>query len=141
MLKEELKNIKESAKDLKKFGLTIGSVLVFISGFLYWKHYHSFIYFLVFGILIMFFGVVIPIVLKPLNKIWMIIAVLLGYVMTRLILSLLFYLVLTPIGIIGRISGSRKFSGLDLKIDKNQKSYWIEKEKKIKNKEDYEKQY
>ena len=141
MLKEELKNIKESVKDLKKFGLTIGSVLVFISGYLYWKHYNSFIYFLVFGILIMFFGVVIPIVLKPLNKIWMIIAVLLGYVMTRLILGILFYLVLTPIGIIGRISGSKKFSGLDLKIDKNQKSYWIEREKKINSKEDYEKQY
>ncbi|GAB6281453.1 MAG: hypothetical protein STSR0008_01930 [Ignavibacterium sp.] len=141
MLKEEIKNIKESAKDLKKFGLTIGSILVFISGFLYWKHYNSFIYFLVIGILIMFFGVVIPIVLKPLNKIWMIIAVLLGYVMTRIILSLLFYLILTPIGIIGRLSGSRKFSGLDLKINKNQKSYWIEREKKINNKEDYEKQY
>lgn len=44
-----------------------------------------------------------------------------GWVMTRFILSLLFYLVFAPIGIILRMFGSNY---LELKLDKNAETYW-----------------
>ena len=52
MLKEEFKHIKESKKDLRKFGLTVGGVLVIIAGFLYYFEKPSAIYFGVIGILL-----------------------------------------------------------------------------------------
>lgn len=79
-----------------------------------------------------------PSVLKPLQKAWMTLAVILGWIMTRVILSILFYLVFTAIGGISRLLG-KQF--LDLKIDPSINSYWIKREPKTFNKSGYEKQF
>lgn len=55
--------------------------------------------------------------------------------MSRVILTILFYLVLKPIGITVKIFG-KKF--LNLKIDKEAKTYW---RKRVKEKIDYERQF
>ena len=46
----------------------------------------------------MFLALVIPSFLKPINKMWMTLAILMGWVMTRITLSILFYLGITPMG-------------------------------------------
>ena len=79
-----------------------------------------------------------PAFLKPIHKIWMGFALILGSIMTRVILSVLFYLVITPISLISRLSGK---DFLDLKIDKSIVSYWIQREKIIFEKANYEKQF
>ena len=61
---------------------------------------------------------------KPIHIAWMKLAFILGWVMTRVILSLFFYFVLTPIGILLRIGGKDL---LDTKINKEAKSYWIKR--------------
>ena len=61
-----------------------------------------------------------------------------GWFMTRVILSLLFYLVVTPIGLIARLSGNQF---LDVKMDDSQTSYWNYRKTKKDEKEDYEKQF
>ena len=50
----------------------------------------------------------------------------LGWINTRLILFIIFYLVFTPIGLVMRLFG---VDLLDKKIDKNKNSYWRRKEK------------
>jgi hypothetical protein len=127
MIKDEIKNIKQSRKDLRKFGLTIGIVLLLIASFLIWKQKPSQYYFLAIGGVLILSGLLFPTFLRPLNKAWMILSILLGWLMTRVILSILFYLVITPISIIARIFG-KEF--LDLKIDKSRASYW-EKRKNV----------
>jgi hypothetical protein len=135
---EEIKNIKSEKSDLRKFGVTIGLFLIVISGLLFWRGRDSFEILLVSGLALCVLGLIIPLVLKPIYWIWMVIAVILGWIMTRVILSLLFYVVITPISLFSRLSGNEF---LDLKWDKSKSTYWNYRNTKQRNNEDYEKQF
>jgi hypothetical protein len=138
MIKEEFKHIKETKRDLRKFGLTVGGVLIVIAAFLFYFEKPSAIYFVSIGGLLFITGIIFPQILKPLNKIWMGLAILLGFFMSRLILTILFYLVLTPISFIAKIVG-KKF--MILKYDKSAKTYWEKRTHIQKKPLDYERQF
>ena len=138
MFKEEIKNIKEDKTTLSKFGLTVGTVLLLIGIVLYLTGKSSSVVFGGAGVLLILFGLILPNILKPLNKIWMILAVILGWFMSRLILFILFYIVITPIGFFLRIAGK---DFLNLRTNKNSDSYWEKREKRVKEKIDYERQF
>jgi len=138
MFKEEFQYIKETKRDLRKFGLTVGGVLLGISILLFFFEKPSAIYFGIIGGFLFGSGIIIPQILKPINKIWMGLAIVLGFFMSRLILIVLFYLALTPISMIAKLVG-KKF--IILKYDKLAKSYW-EKRTIIQKKHiDYERQF
>jgi hypothetical protein len=118
---EEIKNIKSEKSDLRKFGITIGTIFLIVAGFFFWKEKESFQLFLTIGITLFAVGIVIPVILKPVYWVWMVFATVLGWFMTRVILSLLFYVILTPIGLIARSFGNQF---LDLKQNHSQQSYW-----------------
>jgi Saxitoxin biosynthesis operon protein SxtJ len=118
---KEIKEISSTKKDCRSFGLLVGGVIVVIGLFLLWKTRPSAPWFLGVGGGLMLFGLVAPLLLKPLQKIWMTFAVLMGFVMTRLILVILFYVVMTLIGRVARIFGA-KF--LALRPDRSLPSYW-----------------
>ncbi len=61
--------------------------------------------------------------LTPLNKIWFRFGVFLGKLISPLIMGVIFFLVVTPIGLIMRALGK---DILNLKYNKN-KTYWIKK--------------
>lgn len=136
-MREEIQNIKNEKSDLRKFGITIGVVLVIISGFLFWKERESFQLFITVGTILFILGVAIPVVLNPIYWAWMIFVTILGWFMTRLILSLLFYVIITPIGLISRFSG-KQF--LELRWDISRSSYW-DYSSKIFDRESFEKQF
>ena len=138
MLKAEFKHIKESKKDLRKFGLTVGGVLVIIAGFLFWFEKPSTVYFAIIGAFLILTGLIYPTILKSLNKLWMSLAIVLGFIMSRVILIIFFYLILTPISLLAKLF-RKKF--MDLKYDKSAKTYW-EKRSNIRKKPiDYERQF
>lgn len=134
----EIKNIKETKKDLMKFGVSVGVVLLVISALLFWNEKNSYLYFGIIGILLTILGIFYPALLRPINKVWMSFAIVLGWVMTRVILIILFYIVLTPIGIIAKIF--RK-NFLELKIDKSINSYWEVREKRNFEPSDFDNQF
>jgi hypothetical protein len=138
MLSDEIKNISSSKKDLKKFGITIGSALIVISGLLLFYSRHAYLYFLTIGLVVVTLGLLLPIILKPIQKIWMTISLILGWVSTRLILSILFYFVLTSISIVARLFGK---DFLSLKFNKSQVTYWNYREHKPYEKIDSERQF
>ncbi len=138
MFKEEIKNIKEDKTTLRKFGLTVGTVLLIVAIVLYLTGKSSSVIFGGAGVLLILFGLILPNILKPLNKIWMTLAVILGWFMSRLILFILFYIVITPIGFFLTIAGK---DFLNLRTDKNSNSYWEKREKTVKEKIDYERQF
>lgn len=138
MIFEEIGNIRSGRRELRKFGLTMGIVLVLLGGFMWWRGKDYYYYLLGVAATFIFIGVAIPFLLKPIHKFWMTLAVLMSWVMTRVILSLLFYLGLTPIGFLAKLFG-KDFLGL--KFNKNSTdSYWIPKEK-VKDRNNYEKQF
>ena len=61
--------------------------------------------------------------LTPLNKLWFRFGIFLGRIISPIIMGIIFFLVVTPTGLIMRVFGKDL---LNLKYNKN-KSYWIEK--------------
>jgi hypothetical protein len=62
--------------------------------------------------------------LSPLNKIWFRFGILLGKLISPFIMGVIFFLVVTPIGLIMKII---KKDLLNLKFKKDKETYWIEK--------------
>jgi multisubunit Na+/H+ antiporter MnhG subunit len=135
---EEIKNIKTGKKDIRSFGITFGIIFLIIAGFLYYQEKDSFQLFIYLAGSFSGLGIILPIILKPFYMVWMIFAVILGWFMTKVILSLLFYLIITPIGLFLRIIGKDL---LDLKEKKQQKSYWNMRNSEEEQNQNYEKQF
>lgn len=121
MILEEIKNIKSDKKELKKFGITIGGALLLIGIILFLLGKPSASYFIGGGLAFQIIAQTFSILFLPLQKIWMALSVVMGFVMTRVILAILFYIIITPISFISKIF---KKDFLNLEIDKKKKSYW-----------------
>ena len=137
MIKQLISEIKTTKKEIRSFGITIGLILLIIGAILLWKNNINYPIFMIIGIVLLVSGLVIPIILKPIYITWMILANILGWFMTRLILSLLFYAILTPIGLIPRLFG-KQF--LELKWNRTNCTYWNYRSDKS-EKGNYEKQF
>jgi len=81
------------------------------------------------SILFLLLGIINSKVLTPLNKIWFKFGILLGKIVSPVVLVIIFFLVVTPTGLIMRMLGKDL---LKLKKNKN-KTYWIKKENNLSN--------
>ena len=135
---EEIKLIKTENKDLRSFGITFGIIFLIIAGFLLYIENELFQLFVVISIIFIIFGFLLPIILKPIYISWMSFAIILGWFMTRFILSTLFYLIVTPIGLITRVLGK---DFLELKKEASNGSYWNQRENSFEKNQSYEKQF
>ena len=134
----EILNSKPDKKELRKFAITIFTVLGIIGGILFWqKEDIGFILWAV-GIFFLLLGLFWAKILGPIYKVWMTFALLLGFVMNHLILALMYYVVITPIGIVMRVL--RKDT-LQIRLDRKTKSYWIQRTNEDFSKEKYEKMF
>lgn len=125
-------------KEIRKFGLI---ALIFfgclcIMGIVCKKQVPTYL----FGILaILGFGfIVIPAQLKPVYAAWMKIAHFIGKVITIFMLTLAYYMVITPSALVKRIFGG---TPLHTKPDKNIKSYWVRRTELVQPKERFFKRY
>tara|TARA_B100000035_G_C20929828_1_gene522515 strand:+ start:607 stop:996 length:390 start_codon:yes stop_codon:yes gene_type:complete len=78
---------------------------------------------LVISIIFLILGLLKSRLLTPLNIIWIKFGILLGKFIAPIVMGVIFFLVVTPIGLIMRLAGKDL---LNLKLNKH-KSYWIEK--------------
>tara|TARA_B100002051_G_scaffold188444_1_gene178498 strand:+ start:689 stop:1099 length:411 start_codon:yes stop_codon:yes gene_type:complete len=134
---EEIKNITSTKKDLRNFGFTIGSILLVIALILFFKEKDSDVYFFSIGLVFILSGIVLSFILKPFYKIWMTFAVIIGWIMTRIILAILFFIIITAIGVLARLFGK---DFLNLKPD-NRDSFWNMRNIDRELNQDYEKQF
>jgi len=137
-IREDIKQLKTSDRDLQKFGLMVGGVFAVLGLLFLWRHKAYYPYFLWPGVALVVFGAILPRMLKWIYIAWMSMAFVLGFVMAHVILTLLFFMVITPIGLAARLFGQ---DFLRLKLDRSAKSYWIPRERKAKSASDYERQF
>jgi len=137
-IKDDIKQLKTGNRDLRKFGLTVGGVFAALGLLFLWRHKTHWPYFLWPGASLIVAGIIFPRALKWIYIGWMSMAFVLGFVMAHVILTLLFYLVITPIGLVARLCGQ---DFLNMKLDHAAKSYWIPRERKVKSAQDYERQF
>ena len=78
---------------------------------------------LIISLIFLILGLINSRILNPLNKLWFKFGIFLGKIVSPIIMGIIFFLVVTPIGFIMRILGKDL---LNLKFNRN-KSYWIEK--------------
>ena len=78
---------------------------------------------LIISLIFLILGLINSRILNPLNKLWFKFGIFLGKIVSPIIMGIIFFLVVTPIGFIMRILGKDL---LNLKFNAN-KSYWIEK--------------
>ena len=81
---------------------------------------------LILSLIFLILGVLNSKLLTPLNKLWFRFGIILGAFMSPIIMGLVFFIVVTPTGILMRIFGKDL---LRLKMHKNMNSYWISREK------------
>ena len=135
---EDFKNIKTDKKLIRDFAILIGSILIVLFGYLILKGKDPNVLIVSIGIFIICSGFIFPTILKPIYLVWMYFATILGWIMTRLILALVFYLIVSPIGVFGRIFG-KEF--LALKKNKMNKSYWNYIVKNKNNQSEFDRQF
>ena len=91
----------------REFGLIVGGVLVLLSG--WWLYRGKFSnashLTLPLGSLLILLGLLWPRVLVWPNRAWMLLAEGLSFVTTRIILGIVFFLIVTPIGVVKRLLG------------------------------------
>ncbi len=142
LIRSELSGLSSAPSDLRKFGLLMGTVCALVAGFIVWRvglppSTAAWIVGTVSAAFLLL-GMTAPLWLRPIYLVWMGIAIVLGFVMTRVILTIVFFLVITPIGLIMRALGK---DPLTKGPDKSLESYWIPKEYRTRDRERLRKYY
>jgi len=121
-----LQNVRELSPDKKQ---CLETAVVLSAIFLFFSLLQNNVTFgwLSFGLLIA--ALIIPKLFYPLAKVWFGLALLLGWFSSRILLSLLFFLLVTPIGLIRRLIG--KDSLMLREFKKSKKSVFIERNHKF----------
>ena len=113
---------RKRRRELRNFGITMGVALAVLGLLALWRGRTFYPVLLVLAGLFGLAALAVPAVLAPVQRVWMALAAVLGWLATRVVLALLFYLAFTPIGLLGRLGG-RKF--LDSGLDRTRETYWI----------------
>ncbi len=139
MLGKETASHKASKSELRKFGVIMSICLAVLGGLFLWRGKDYYWWFFAISTLFLFFGLVLPAVLWPVNRAWMTLSLIMGWFMSRLILIVLFYLVLTPTAALLKMLGK---DILNISFTKNgTESYWLPRTTGRSEKGDYERQF
>ena len=107
----------------RSFGIVFFTVFLIIATYPLINNGELRIWSLILSLTFLILGLLNSKILYPLNKIWFKFGLLLGRIVSPLVMVIIFFLVVTPIGLLMRILNKDL---LNLKFNKS-KSYWIEK--------------
>lgn len=110
----------------RKFGLFFALIFLITSIYFYKQNIITLFY--LFGVLFIIFlilAIIKPIILIPLNKLWMRIGLILGMIVNPIVIGSIFFVIFTPIAIFMRLL---RRDELFLQF-KKKKSFWIIRDK------------
>lgn len=136
---EENKKDQNPIRELRKFSIIMTVFFALLGGLFLWRGRSVYGCFFVLSLLFAGCGLIRPTVLDPVYKMWMKVSHVIGWFMSRLILLILFYLVMTPTALLLKLFGKQL---LDIGFTKNSiDSYWIPKQAGESQERDYERQF
>ncbi len=140
-MSNEINTAEVTRSDLRKFGFIMGGMFALIFGLIFpwigdktkdaWPMW-PFIVMAVFWVI----AAIAPQTLRPINHIWLKIGNVLGFINTRIILGLMFFVMIFPIGMLLKIFGK---DSMNRKLDKKTNTY--RKISKVRTKEHLEKPF
>ena len=107
---------------LRRFGFVMAAASGVLAALLLWKQRPAGPYLLALAAGFALLGAAAPRVLDPVETAWMKLAGWLSVVMTYVVLTLAFFLVVTPLGLLRRLFGA---DSLHLKLDRSAATYWV----------------
>jgi hypothetical protein len=127
-----------SKSELRKFGLTVGTAFAVFGAISWWRGHElpPRILWTLAGLLIVP-GILAPSILGPVQRGWMAFAMVLGHINTRIILTVLYYLVMTPVGLVMRLFRDP----LDRSLKDTRDSQWVRREQQPVDVARYERQF
>jgi hypothetical protein len=120
-VKQKAAHKPATVKQLREFGWLVGGIFLILGLIALHHGKPTGPVFAPIGALLVFFGTVAPKALDGVYKVWMGIAEFMGSIMTKVILTLFFFLFMAPFSMLRRMMGA---DDLNLKIDKTADSYW-----------------
>ena len=112
-----------STRDLRSFAFTFGTVATIVALFLLWRSRMTGSQgFFVAAVLFVLIGALAPGLLRPAYAPWMKFAEILGYINTRILLGLFYFLGVTPTGLLMRLAGKDPMTRTFKR--KGETSYW-----------------
>ncbi len=110
-----------SASEGRKFGLTVGIAFLVITGILVWRDHMRVVPYLgALGGLLVVAGLVVPTRLGPIERAWMGLAHLISKVTTPIFMGIVYFVVLSPIGVLMRLLGRNP-----MRHPLNDGGYWV----------------
>ena len=140
-MSNEINTPEVTKSDLRKFGFIMGGMFTLIFGLIFpWIGDKTSDTWPIWPLIVMaiFWGIALiaPQILRPVNNIWIKIGNVLGFINSRIILGLMFFVMIFPIGMLLKVFGK---DSMDRKLDKNVDTY--RKITKQRNKEHLEKPF
>ncbi|WP_078476162.1 SxtJ family membrane protein [Solemya elarraichensis gill symbiont] len=119
-MKSDIKELNK--KELRQFGLITGAIVAVLFGlFLPWVFENDIpTWPWIITAVLWLWAIVLPATLAPVYRAWMAFGNVLGFINTRIILGIMFYLMFLPAGFIMRLLGKDPMAR---KIDKDLESY------------------
>ena len=123
-----LLKLDQSKKSLRNFALIVGTffIILGILNFFWGEAKSNSLLLSSISLLFIILGLTYPKILKYIHFVWMMLALAMGYFLSRIILTIVFYIAITPIALIFRLIGK---DVLDRKINKKTDSYWKKRAK------------
>ena len=118
------KEIKISSN--KSFGLVFFIIFIIIALWPLLNDGNIRIWSIIVSIIFLILGLLNSKILTPFNKLWMRLGALLGIIVSPIVMGVVYFGIITPIGLIMKLFGK---DVLNLKLDKNKKTYWTLKKK------------
>ena len=118
------KEIKISSN--KSFGLVFFVIFIIIALWPLLNDGNIRIWSIIVSIIFLILGLLNSKILTPFNKLWMRLGAILGIIVSPIVMGVVYFGIITPIGLIMKLFGK---DVLNLKLDKNKKTYWTLKKK------------
>ena len=142
---EDIKSeIRSAQKEPSSRDLTILALLFLLIGVglgglqVFWKGNSTGWYWISAGVILSAFRLIAPL-FREVYRFWLALSVILGYFVSRILLTIIFFVVITPVSLISRIAGK---DPMERKLDPQADSYWMRREQETDTSIDrYEKQF
>ena len=120
-IKKEFAELDRTPRALRNFGLLFSGIFSIAAAVMVWKGSALWTAAAAAAGMALLAGLAFPRALLYPYVGWMTFALLVGSIMTRLVLAAVYFVVMTPIGLLLKLTGKDM---LDRKIDKNANTYW-----------------
>ncbi|MFO0583453.1 MAG: SxtJ family membrane protein [Anaeromyxobacter sp.] len=120
-VRDGLAGLDQTPRALRRFGLLLGAVALALGAWLLWRGHAPGKPLVALGAALLTLGLAAPLVLGPVHTAWMALALALGWVVSRVLLTAVFFLAVTPLALLARLAGKRF---LDLGFDRAAPTYW-----------------